>query len=89
MPAISFGSGRDLVNGGKAAGDAFAKVYTADRYHQPADEFDSTWNLEGMAQDGQLMLELGRQLANSTTWPEWKAGSEFKLTRDATAAERK
>jgi len=89
VPAISFGSGRDLVNGGKAAGDAFAKVYTADRYHQPADEFDSTWNLEGMAQDGQLMLELGRQLANSTTWPEWKAGSEFKLTRDATAAERK
>ena len=35
------------------------------------------------------MFELGRQLADSATWPEWKAGSEFKLTRDATAAERK
>ena len=89
VPAISFGSGRDLVNGGRAAGDAFAKVYTAERYHQPADEFDTSWNLEGMAQDGQLMFELGRQLANSATWPEWKAGSEFKQTRDATAAQRK
>lgn len=89
VPAISFGSGRDLVNGGTAAGDAFSKVYTADRYHQPADEYDPSWNLEGMAQDGQLMLDLGRKLANSTEWPEWKAGSEFKLTRDATASQRK
>ncbi|MET3527046.1 M28 family metallopeptidase [Phenylobacterium koreense] len=89
VPAISFGSGRDLVNGGTAAGDAFSKTYTADRYHQPADQFDATWNLDGIAQDGQLMLDLGRQLANSATWPEWKEGSEFKQTRDATAAERK
>ncbi len=89
VPAISFGSGDDLVNGGTAAGEAFDKMYTAERYHQPADEYDPSWNLEGMAQDGQLMLDLGRKLANSTTWPEWKAGSEFKLTRDATASQRK
>ena len=89
MPAISFGSGYDLVQGGKEAGAAWSKAYTADRYHQPADHFDASWNLEGIAQDGQLMFELGRQLADSATWPEWKAGSEFKLTRDATAAERK
>lgn len=89
VPAISFGSGSDLVQGGKEAGAAWSKAYTADRYHQPADHFDDSWNLEGIAQDGQLMLELGRQLAASTTWPEWKAGSEFKQTRDATASERK
>ncbi len=89
VPAISFGSGRDLLNGGKAAGDAFAKAYTADRYHQPADELTDDWNFDGMAQDGGLMLELGRKLANSTAWPSWKEGSEFKLTRDATASQRK
>ena len=89
VPAISFGSGRDLVDGGRAAGEAFAKAYTAERYHQPADEFDPSWNLEGMAQDGELMFELGRQLANSTVWPDWKEGSEFKPIRDATAAQRK
>lgn len=89
VPAISFGSGRDLVDGGKAAGDAYAKAYTADRYHQPADEFDPSWNLEGVAQDGELMLDLGRKLANSKQWPAWKEGSEFKQTRDATASQRK
>jgi Zn-dependent M28 family amino/carboxypeptidase len=89
VPAISFGSGSDLVQGGKEAGAAWSKAYTADRYHQPADHFDDSWNLEGIAQDGQLMLDLGRQLADSTTWPEWKAGSEFKQTRDATASQRK
>lgn len=89
VPAISFGSGDDLVQGGKAAGEAWSNAYNADRYHQPADQFDDSWNLEGIAADGQLMFELGRQLADSDTWPEWKAGSEFKLTRDATAAERK
>lgn len=89
VPAISFGSGRDLVTGGRTAGEAFAKVYTAERYHQPADEYDPSWNLEGMARDGELMFELGRQLANSTVWPDWKDGSEFKPTRDATAVQRK
>ncbi len=89
VPAISFGSGRDLVTGGRSVGDAYAKAYTANRYHQPADEFDPNWNLEGVAQDGELMLELGRKLANSTAWPAWKEGSEFKQKRDATASQRK
>ncbi|KRB50610.1 MAG: M28 family metallopeptidase [Pseudomonadota bacterium] len=89
VPAISFESGRDLVDGGIAAGEAYAKAYNVDRYHQPADEYDPSWNLEGVAADGQLVLDLGRKLANTTSWPEWKAGSEFKLTRDATASQRK
>jgi Zn-dependent M28 family amino/carboxypeptidase len=89
LPAISFGSGRDLVNGGKAAGDAWEAKYTAERYHQPADEFTPDWNLEGVAQDGGMLVELGRKLANSTEWPSWKEGSEFKATRDATASQRK
>ncbi|MDP3747739.1 MAG: M28 family metallopeptidase [Phenylobacterium sp.] len=89
VPAISFGSGRNLVNGGKAAGDAFSKAYTADKYHQPADEIGPDWNFEGLVLDGELMLDLGRKLANSTEWPAWKEGSEFKQTRDATASQRK
>ena len=89
VPAVSFSSGEDLVNGGRAAGEAWSKAYNTDRYHQPADEYDPSWNLQGIAQDGDLMTELGRQLANSTTWPSWKEGSEFKAVRDKTAAERK
>ncbi|WP_309645590.1 M28 family metallopeptidase [Phenylobacterium sp.] len=89
VPAISFGSGRDLVNGGRAAGDAYARAYTADKYHQPSDEVSADWSYEGLVLDGGLMLDLGRKLANSTDWPAWKEGSEFKQTRDATASDRK
>lgn len=89
VPAISFGGGRDLFEGGKAAGDAKARAYTAERYHQPADEYDASWDPKGFVADGTLLLELGEKLANSRDWPEWKAGSEFKAERDKTKALRK
>jgi len=89
IPAISFHSGEDLVNGGVAAGRAWATEYTAHRYHQPADEWSADWDLSGQVQDITLLYDLGRDLATSDRWPEWKPGSEFKALRDATAAERK
>ena len=89
VPALSFGSGRDLVKGGVAAGKAAQEAYVRDRYHQPADEFDPNWDLSGMAQDLTIAFDLGQDLANSREWPAWKAGSEFKAARDRTAAQRK
>jgi Zn-dependent M28 family amino/carboxypeptidase len=89
VPAISFGSGRDLVNGGRERGDALAKDYTANRYHQPGDEWSADWDLSGMAQDVSLLYDLGRDLANSREWPNWSQDSEFRAERDKTAAERK
>ena len=89
LPALSFGSGQDLVKGGVAAGKAASEAYTRDRYHQPADEFDPNWDLSGMAGDLTIAFDLGQQLANSREWPQWKAGSEFKAMRDKTAAQRK
>jgi Zn-dependent M28 family amino/carboxypeptidase len=89
VPALSFGAGQDLVDGGKARGEALAKDYVTYRYHQPADEYSPSWNLAGVAQDGGMLVDLGEKLANSREWPEWKAGSEFKAARDKTAALRK
>jgi len=89
VPAISYGSGEDLVDGGVAAGKAFGKEYVTNRYHQPADEYDDSWNLEGVADDGEMMFELGARLANSKAWPSWKEGAEFKAERDKTASARK
>jgi Zn-dependent M28 family amino/carboxypeptidase len=89
VPAISFKSGEDLQDGGVAAGKAWAEAYTAARYHQPGDEIGAGWRSDGIAADGVLLYSLGRQLANSRSWPGWKAGAEFKAIRDASAAERK
>jgi len=89
VPAISIGSGADLVKGGKEAGEKAEADYTANRYHQPADEWSADWDLSGQAQDLGLVYEIGADLANSRVWPQWQAGSEFKALRDKTSAQRK
>jgi Zn-dependent M28 family amino/carboxypeptidase len=89
VPAISVGSGNDLVKGGKEAGEKAEADYNANRYHQPADEWSADWDLSGQAMDIGLFYKVGADLANSRTWPEWQAGSEFKDLRDKTKAERK
>jgi Zn-dependent M28 family amino/carboxypeptidase len=88
VPAISFGEGNDLVNGGTARGEALDEEYVAKHYHQPSDEWSPTWDFSGMAQDVQLLHNLGRDLANSRAWPNWSPDSEFRAARDKTAADR-
>jgi Zn-dependent M28 family amino/carboxypeptidase len=89
VPAISFGSGNDWVDGGLAAGKAAEDEYIAQHYHQPSDEWQASWPFTGMARDLRLLYTVGSQLANSNQWPDWSKDSEFRATRDATAAERK
>ena len=89
VPAVSFGSGDDLVDGGVAAGKEREDAYTKDRYHQPADEWEADWNFTGMARDLQLLYTVGSDLANSDRWPNWSKDSEFRAARDATTADRK
>ena len=79
----------DLVQGGRAAGQAWIDSYTGKCYHQACDAWDATWNLDGAVQDIDLMLRIGSDLANGTRWPEWKPGSEFKAIRDKSASARK
>ena len=88
VPAISFDSGNDLVTGGVARGEQIGKEYVERAYHQPDDEFSSTWDFRGMANDAALLHELGLRLANSREWPNWSADSEFRATRDQSASER-
>jgi Zn-dependent M28 family amino/carboxypeptidase len=89
VPAVSFGSGNDWVDGGLAAGKAAEDEYVAKHYHQPSDEWQASWTFTGMARDLQILYTLGSDLANSDTWPNWSKDSEFRATRDATAAQRK
>jgi Zn-dependent M28 family amino/carboxypeptidase len=89
VPALSFESGNDLVQGGKAAGEAQAKAYTREHYHQPSDEWQAGWSFAGMAHDLGVLYDLGAQLADSREWPNWSGDSEFRAIRDRSAAERR
>lgn len=74
---MALGGGVDLVNGGRAAGDKWVSEFTANCYHQPCDEWHPDWDLSGAAQDADLGYAIGRRLADSDEWPQWKPGSEF------------
>lgn len=89
VPAMSIGSGIDMENGGIARGRALQADYVKNRYHQPADQYDPNWDLSGMVQETEVLYDLGRKLATSREWPEWKAGAEFKAERDKTRSQRK
>ena len=88
VPAVSFKSGLDLVNGGTSRGEAISAEYTAKRYHQPDDEWSPDWDFTGMVRDAELLHAVGWRLANSREWPNWSEDSEFRAARDASASER-
>ena len=82
VPALTTGSGIDGVSKGKEYGQKQEDDYTANYYHQPADQYDAAkWNLEGGIEDTILLFQIGKRLAFETTWPQWKEGSEFKALR--------
>ena len=56
--------------------------YTANRYHKPFDEYDTSWDLSGAVMDTRLFFEIGYKISNESTFPQWKEGSEFKAKRD-------
>jgi Zn-dependent M28 family amino/carboxypeptidase len=90
VPSLTVDAGVDDLEKGKAYGKKMQDEYIDQHYHQPSDEYDAKrWNLDGGLEDIRLMFLIGKKLANSTAWPGWKPGSEFKAIRDRTNAERK
>ena len=86
VPMIDFGSGQDLVEGGKEAGKKAAEDYEANRYHAPGDEYDAIKNWDGMLADLRLYYAVGRMMAMTDSWPNWTEGDEFRATRDKSRA---
>ena len=81
VPALDAGGGIDNVKGGRKEGERQRDEYVNKHYHQPSDEYDSTWTFEGGLDDLRLLFNVGKRLAYGTEWPQWKDGSEFKALR--------
>ena len=82
VPMLYADGGFDLVEGGKDAGFAIEEEYRLNAYHGVADEYEESWNLEGLNQSIDVIFNISKELANSSQWPNWYEGNEFKLTRD-------
>lgn len=86
VPMFYVDGGQDLVDGGRAAGEAYELAYRDRAYHQPDDEYDPTWNWSGTMQDVYLFYRLGRMLAEAEDWPNWYPNDEFRRVRDESCA---
>ena len=86
VPMLDGGSGDNLIEGGRAAGEAAEADYRDHRYHKPQDEYDPAWDWSGAVEDLTLYAELGRQLADGNAWPNWYQGTEFRTIRDKSRA---
>jgi Zn-dependent M28 family amino/carboxypeptidase len=82
VPALDLGGGNDIVGKGKEYGKILAEDYTNNHYHSRADEFDPKWTFEGGLQNMEMLFLIGKKLAYETSFPQWKAGSEFKAIRE-------
>ncbi|MCH6198220.1 M28 family metallopeptidase [Aquiflexum sp. LQ15W] len=84
IPALYIGIGVDHVEKGIPYGKELEMKYNSEVYHKPGDNYDPTkWDYEAMLGDVQLLYEVGKKLSNSTAWPGWKEGSEFKALRES------
>jgi Zn-dependent M28 family amino/carboxypeptidase len=78
----------DMREGGREAGNRWLEGYMR-CYHQPCDAWDASLDFRGAAQDVELFHTIGKDLANSTRWPQWKAASEFHGVRAKSNAARR
>ncbi|TDG11402.1 M20/M25/M40 family metallo-hydrolase [Seongchinamella unica] len=85
---MGIAGGADLVDGGRAAGDAWIAEYVGNCYHQTCDAWSPDWDLRGAVQDIELFHDIIRELGNNGDWPGWLPESEFKAIRDRSSAQR-
>ena len=82
VPALDMNNGTESVLHGNAWGKQKQKEYGELHYHQASDNYSSAMDASGMAEVANLLFSVGIKLADETTFPGWKDGSEFKAARD-------
>jgi Zn-dependent M28 family amino/carboxypeptidase len=82
VPGLYLKSGVDYVGKPPGFGKQKTDEYTERDYHKVTDEIKPDWDMSGGVEDLRLLLEVGWRVAESSQWPEWKPGSEFKARRD-------
>jgi len=81
VPAMYLDTGTDFVDRPKEWGRQQQNHYTEVNYHQPSDEYDPNWNLDGMIDDARLGYWTGLAIANADAMPVWNVGDEFEAAR--------
>lgn len=82
VPALYTGNGREVI-GKDSAEIATLRDLLGQRYHHVSDEYDDSWQVDGMIEDIQLLFDVGYSLSREVSFPKWKTGSEFRAIGEA------
>ena len=78
IPALYARGGRTPIDEETATYRKKMSLIVRGCYHQPCDEYRKSWDLSGAQQDVQLYFDVGYNVANTDTWPQWSETSEFQ-----------
>ncbi|RMG94144.1 MAG: M20/M25/M40 family metallo-hydrolase [Deltaproteobacteria bacterium] len=76
VPALYFRGGLDMVEGGRAAGEALLERRKA-RYHTVDDEYDPSWTFEGALEDASALADVIRAVTAAAERPSWRKGAKI------------
>ena len=82
VPALYLDKGMDVIGKPKDFGKQKREEYVNHDYHQVSDQIKPDWDLSGAVEDLQLLLQVGYEVAQGDSYPQWKEGSEFKARRE-------
>ncbi|MEC8474708.1 MAG: M28 family peptidase, partial [Planctomycetota bacterium] len=81
VPGVYLHSGINVVGKPTGWGKEQLEKWVEETYHQPSDEYQTSWNLSGAIQDLQLLALVGLKIAQDDEIPQWNAGDEFEAAR--------
>jgi Zn-dependent M28 family amino/carboxypeptidase len=88
IPAFSIGEGSEFSGKPAGYGDKIFEDYNQNRYHQPSDEYQESWDFSGLEEMAKFGLTLGMDAANIGHMPSWNTSDEFFPAREKSLAER-
>jgi Zn-dependent M28 family amino/carboxypeptidase len=81
IPAFSINEGMKYQGHDTAWGQAQAKDYVENRYHQPTDEYKPEMDFHGDALMAEFGYVLGQKAATAQNVPAWLPGDEFEAAQ--------
>lgn len=81
VPSLYLDTGQDFVGRPAGWGKEVQADWNRDKYHQPGDEYDASWDLTGHMEDMELLFRVIHHIADAAEMPSWLPGDEFEKIR--------
>lgn len=81
VPGVYLHAGINVVDKPDGWGKQQLEAWVEKTYHQPSDEYDPSWDLQGAIDDIRLLCHVGLVIADAEEAPAWNKGDEFEAAR--------